>query len=208
MTLSASTGTWTGTKPISYAYQWVRCGADGGQPDGGNCAIVSGATSRSLPARQRRRRLPHARSGHRDQRRRLANGGVQPDGRRRRCAGEHVAAAPFAERCSSAPTVTADPGSWTGSSRSRTRTGGFGATRRAEAASRSLARTAQTYRLAVSRRQPQDPLQRHRAELARLDDGLSAESAVVDGAAAGRARSGCRAARSRSRRRACRRTTG
>ena len=42
--LSASTGTWTGTKPISFAYQWVRCGADGGQPDGGNCAIVSGAT--------------------------------------------------------------------------------------------------------------------------------------------------------------------
>ena len=42
--LSASTGTWTGTKPISYAYQWVRCGVDGGQPDGGNCAIVSGAT--------------------------------------------------------------------------------------------------------------------------------------------------------------------
>src|SRR4026209_1834598 len=42
--LSASRGTWTGTAPISYAYQWVRCGADGGQPDGGNCAIVSGAT--------------------------------------------------------------------------------------------------------------------------------------------------------------------
>ena len=41
---TASTGSWTGTKPISYAYQWVRCGADGGQPDGGNCAIVSGAT--------------------------------------------------------------------------------------------------------------------------------------------------------------------
>jgi hypothetical protein len=42
--LSASRGTWTGTSPISYAYQWVRCGTDGGQPDGGNCAIISGAT--------------------------------------------------------------------------------------------------------------------------------------------------------------------
>ena len=42
--LNASRGTWTGTPPISYAYQWVRCGVDGGQPDGGNCAIVSGAT--------------------------------------------------------------------------------------------------------------------------------------------------------------------
>ena len=45
-TLSASPGSWTGTGPISFAYQWVRCGADGGRPDGGDCAIVSGATSR------------------------------------------------------------------------------------------------------------------------------------------------------------------
>jgi hypothetical protein len=43
--LSASRGTWTGTNPIAYAYQWVRCGTDGGQPDGGNCAIISGATT-------------------------------------------------------------------------------------------------------------------------------------------------------------------
>jgi len=43
--LSASRGTWTGTNPISYAFQWVRCGADGGEPDGGNCAIISGATT-------------------------------------------------------------------------------------------------------------------------------------------------------------------
>src|SRR5262245_13025064 len=43
--LSASRGTWTGTNPIAYAFQWVRCGADGGQPDGGNCAIISGATT-------------------------------------------------------------------------------------------------------------------------------------------------------------------
>ncbi len=45
-TLTASRGTWTGTDPISFAYQWVRCGTDGGQPDGGNCAIISKATAR------------------------------------------------------------------------------------------------------------------------------------------------------------------
>ncbi len=45
-TLSAAPGSWTGTGSISFAYQWVRCGADGGRPDGGDCAIVSGATSR------------------------------------------------------------------------------------------------------------------------------------------------------------------
>jgi hypothetical protein len=46
-TLNASPGSWTGTGPISYAYQWLRCGADGGRPDGGDCTIVSGATGRN-----------------------------------------------------------------------------------------------------------------------------------------------------------------
>ena len=44
--LTASAGTWTGSQPMSLAYQWVRCGTDGGQSDGGNCAIVSRATNR------------------------------------------------------------------------------------------------------------------------------------------------------------------
>lgn len=43
-TLTATSGSWTGTAPISFAYQWVRCGADGGAPDGSNCAFVQGAT--------------------------------------------------------------------------------------------------------------------------------------------------------------------
>lgn len=42
--LSATRGTWAGTAPITYTYQWVRCGSDGGRSDGGNCAVVSGAT--------------------------------------------------------------------------------------------------------------------------------------------------------------------
>jgi hypothetical protein len=45
-TLQASTGTWTG-QPTSFAFQWVRCGLNGGRPDGGDCAILSGATSRN-----------------------------------------------------------------------------------------------------------------------------------------------------------------
>ncbi len=43
--LTATTGAWTGTAPIAFAYQWVRCPADGGAGDGSNCAPVSGATS-------------------------------------------------------------------------------------------------------------------------------------------------------------------
>ena len=47
-TLSASRGSWSGTQPLSYTYQWVRCGSDGGRPDGGDCSIVSEATNRDL----------------------------------------------------------------------------------------------------------------------------------------------------------------
>lgn len=44
-TLSATNGEWVGAAPITYAYQWVRCGADGGKGDGSNCPAISGATT-------------------------------------------------------------------------------------------------------------------------------------------------------------------
>ena len=43
--LSATNGSWSGGS-ITYAYQWVRCGADGGRSDGGDCSIISGADRR------------------------------------------------------------------------------------------------------------------------------------------------------------------
>jgi hypothetical protein len=44
-TLFASLGSWTGTLPITYAYQWMRCGADGGTSSGVGCAAIAGAAS-------------------------------------------------------------------------------------------------------------------------------------------------------------------
>lgn len=41
-TLTASAGNWSGSQPISYAYQWESCG-----PGGGNCEAVEGATGNS-----------------------------------------------------------------------------------------------------------------------------------------------------------------
>lgn len=43
-TLTATAGTWSGA-PTSFAFQWVRCGADGGLPDGSNCPFIPGAST-------------------------------------------------------------------------------------------------------------------------------------------------------------------
>lgn len=45
-TLTASQGSWN-NNPTSFAFQWVRCPANGGLPNGSNCAAIGGATTNS-----------------------------------------------------------------------------------------------------------------------------------------------------------------
>jgi hypothetical protein len=43
-TLTTSDGTWS-TTPTSFAYQWLRCPSSGGLPDGSDCAVIGTTTN-------------------------------------------------------------------------------------------------------------------------------------------------------------------
>jgi hypothetical protein len=45
--LTTTNGTWSGSQPIAFTYQWTRCGKDGGKPDASNCTTIAGATATS-----------------------------------------------------------------------------------------------------------------------------------------------------------------
>src|SRR2546423_12538703 len=43
-TLTASNGSFSGTGPFNYTYQWLRCPASGSGGNGEGCTAISGAT--------------------------------------------------------------------------------------------------------------------------------------------------------------------
>jgi hypothetical protein len=42
-TLTATTGAWSSSTPMTFSYQWLRCPQDGGLPDGSNCGVIQSA---------------------------------------------------------------------------------------------------------------------------------------------------------------------
>ena len=76
--LTANRGTWSGEPPITYSFQWLRCSTAGD-----NCSEIAGATDNSTSSSTNDSGRTTPRPGHRAERRRLAVGAVEPDGRRR-----------------------------------------------------------------------------------------------------------------------------
>lgn len=114
-TLTATRGTWSGD-PASFEFQWVRCPADGGRSDGGNCAAISGATTTSYVLG----------GGDAGRRIRVIVTALNADGSASAASNATaVVARPGAVTNTARPTIsgtpvvgatlTASPGSWTGS---------------------------------------------------------------------------------------------
>jgi len=91
--LSTSTGTWTGSQSMTFAYRWVRCGQNGGPAGRLELCSHLGRDRSGIRGPPRRRRLPSSRPRHRDEQLRLRDGGLERDGDRRRpqAAERHVA---------------------------------------------------------------------------------------------------------------------
>jgi hypothetical protein len=50
-TLTATNGTWSGSTPMTFAYQWRRCPKDGGAADASNCGVIPDAAKSAYQVR-------------------------------------------------------------------------------------------------------------------------------------------------------------
>lgn len=50
-TLTATNGTWSGSTPMTFTYQWRRCPSSGGAPNASDCGVIPGATTSAYVVR-------------------------------------------------------------------------------------------------------------------------------------------------------------
>src|SRR5919201_940431 len=50
-TLTATNGSWSGSTPMTFTYQWRRCPKDGGAPDASDCGVIPDATKSAYKVR-------------------------------------------------------------------------------------------------------------------------------------------------------------
>jgi hypothetical protein len=118
-TLTTTTGSWTGTAPITFRYRWLRCDASGGGVNGVNCTTIAGETRRTYILRR-------ADVGHKIRSRVIASNADGTASANSNPTATTVRASATAGRplnakpptISGTPqqnqTLTANPGSWTG----------------------------------------------------------------------------------------------
>ena len=107
--LTASTGSWSGSTPISYSFQWRRCDANGN-----NCGDIASGQNYTVTSHEVGSRLRVV--VHGDQRRRLEHGHLRADERRACCrhrAEEHRGAVDTGT-AKDGQTLTVNAGTWTG----------------------------------------------------------------------------------------------
>ena len=108
-TLTAHNGTWTGTDPIVYDYQWQRC-----DTAGENCNDIAGADQDTYVLTAADVGNDHAGQGHRHQRRRLRQRHLRGNRRRHAAPPANTAAPTISGTARHGETLTADRGTWTG----------------------------------------------------------------------------------------------
>ena len=103
-TLTTDDGTWDGTQPLSFTYQWRRC-----DTSGASCVDIANANGSDVHRDRRRRRQDGARRRDRDEHRRAADSTADATGdRRRRRAGEPRRRRRSPARCATALQLAAD----------------------------------------------------------------------------------------------------
>jgi len=118
-TLTTTTGSWTGTAPITFRYRWLRCDAGGGGVNGVNCTTIAGETRRTYILRRAdvgRRIRSRVIASNADGTSSANSNATPTTVRASSTAGRPVNSKPptVSGSAQQSQTLTANPGTWTG----------------------------------------------------------------------------------------------